>query len=432
MTYRRIRLAALTAACALATAVGPAAALIEHEDPGSQLRLQLSQALAEHAFLTLEAMRTGIEEGDAFAAAGEALEGNTQDVIGLIRGAYGEDAANAFGDLWRAHIGYVVDYTRALADADEAGQQRAVDQLVAYSGQLAELLASVNPNLSVEAVRGLLEDHVRQLEQVASFARGNYAEAYPAIRETYAHMFTIGDGLTSAIARHLTDVFPDIETAFGPAVDLAVTLDRLLGEHALLAILVTRAGLAEAADRDAALTALEENSGELTSTIRSIYGEEAGAAFGRLWARHIDEYLAYVEAVQAGDEGAMDDARQGLRQYRSEFGALLTDANPELSESVLQSMLTSHTNHLLQQVDAFAAEDYAAAYRTTRAAYAHMGELAQALAVAIAAQFPNRYPDTAVPASGNAGTPAALVMAAYAGLALLVVGAAFGRRRLEH
>ena len=429
MTYRRIRRAALIAACTLATAVGPAAALIEHEDPASQLRLQLSQALAEHAFLTLEAMRTGIDEGDAFAAAGEALAGNTQDVIGLIEGAYGEDAADAFGDLWRAHIGYVVDYTRALADGDEAGQRRAVDQLVTYSSQLAELLASVNPNLTVAGVRGLLEDHVHQLEQVASFARGNYAEAYPAVRETYAHMFTIGDGLTSAIAHHLTDVFPDTETAFGPAVDLAVTLDRLLGEHALLAVLVTRAGLTDAADRDAALAALDENSAELAAAIRSIYGDDAGDAFGRLWDEHIDQYLAYVEAVQAGDERAMDDAREGLRRYRSEFGALLTDANPELSESALQSMLTAHTNHLLEQVDAFAVEDYEAAYAVTREAYAHMGELAQALAVAISAQFPDRYPDTATPAPGGAGPSASLVIA-WGGLAALVVAAAVVRRRL--
>ena len=396
-TRRHIAAIVLAALAGIGMAT-PAAAVDRFDLPATQLRVTLDRALAEHAFLTLEAMRTGIEQGEAFAAAAEALEANTVEIVGLIESVYGADAADAFGDLWRAHIGYVVDYTRALADDDQAGQDRAVDQLRAYTGDLAELLAGANPKLTLEGVQGLLEDHVAQLEQVAAFASEDYAEAYPAVRETYAHMFMIGDGLADAIAGQFPGRFTGRDVAFGPAVGLGITLDRLLGEHALLAILATRAGLTNAADRDEAVDALDANSAELARAIGTIYGQGAGNAFADLWRTHVAYYLDYVEARHDDDGPAMRKATAGLRQYRSDFSAFVADANPNVSASDLEDLLAIHTNHLIAQVDAFAEGDYEGAYAATREAYAHMGAIATALAVAIAAQFPAQFPDTSLPA----------------------------------
>lgn len=372
------------------------AAVDRFDLPATQLRVTLDRALAEHAFLTLEAMRTGIAQGDAFAAAGEALEANTVELVDLIESVYGVDAADAFGDLWRAHIGYFVDYTRALADGDQAAQDHAVDQLRAYTGELAELLAGANPELTVEGVQELLEDHVAQLEQVAAFASQDFGEAYPAVRETYAHMFMIGDGLADAIARQFPERFTGRDVAFGPAVGLGITLDRLLGEHALLAVLATRAGLTEAADRDQAVDTLDANSAELARAIALVYGQATGDAFADLWRTHVGYYLDYVDARRQDDGPAMQDAADGLQQYRSDFSAFVAGANPNLSASDLEHLLAMHTDHLIAQVDAFAEGDYEGAYAATREAYAHMGAIASALAVAIAAQFPDRFPDTAI------------------------------------
>ena len=405
----------------------PVAAVDRFDLPATQLRVTLDRALAEHAFLTLEAMRTGIEQGDAFAAAAEALEGNTVEVVGLIESVYGVDAADAFGDLWRAHIGYVVDYTRALADGDQAAQDRAVDQLRAYTGELAELLAGANPRLTVEGVQGLLEDHVAQLEQVAAFASQDYGEAYPAVRETYAHMFMIGDGLADAIARQFPERFTGRDVAFGPAVGLGITLDRLLGEHALLAILATRAGLTGAADRDEAVDTLDANSAELARAIGLVYGQAAGEAFADLWRTHVGYYLDYVDARREDDGPAMQDAADGLQQYRSDFSAFVADANPNLSASDLEHLLAMHTDHLIAQVDAFAEGDYEGAYTATREAYAHMGAIATALAVAIAAQFPDQFPDTAIPADH----PAPAAWAGGAVLAMLGLVVAWRLRQMR-
>ena len=167
-------------------------------------------------------------------------------------------------------------------------------------------------------VEGLVEEHVSQLEQVTSLREGDYETAYAAIRETYAHMFAIGDGLTVGA---LTRLGPEVEgrdTAFSPAVDMRLTLDRLLGEHTYLAAIVMRADLEGGAHLQASVDALSANSAELADQIDAIYGTAAASAFSDLWTRHTSDYLDYVQATADGDDGRKQAALDGLAASRSQ------------------------------------------------------------------------------------------------------------------
>ena len=97
--------------------------------PAVQLRIALDRVLAEHAFLSIEAMRTGIAGGAEFEVAAEVLEANTVEVVDLVEAAYGADAADAFAEQWRNHIAYLVDYTRAVAEGDGDARELAASQL---------------------------------------------------------------------------------------------------------------------------------------------------------------------------------------------------------------------------------------------------------------------------------------------------------------
>ena len=67
-------------------------------------------------------------------------------------------------------------------------------------------------------------------------------------------------------------------------------------------------------------------------------------------------------------------------------------------------MLAQHIDQLVGQVDAYAAHDYSKAIETTRAAYAHMFMLGEALARAISRQFPDRFQDLIVPNTATTGS----------------------------
>ncbi len=104
----------------------------DFELPAVQLRIGLDRVLAEHAFLTIEAMRTGIAEGPEFDVAAEVLEENTVELLELVEAAYGSGAADAFGEQWRNHLAFLVDYTRAVADGDDDARDLASSQLQTY------------------------------------------------------------------------------------------------------------------------------------------------------------------------------------------------------------------------------------------------------------------------------------------------------------
>ena len=98
--------------------------------PATALRVAIDRALGEHAFLLGEVIRTGIADGADFNAAAEALEQNSEDVIGAITDVYGAEAGEAFGEQWRNHVAYIADYGRALADGDEDAAQLAGKSVV--------------------------------------------------------------------------------------------------------------------------------------------------------------------------------------------------------------------------------------------------------------------------------------------------------------
>lgn len=405
----------------------------EAEDaPATQVRVALDRVLAEHAFLIIEVMRLGLEGGQEFEAAADSLDANTEDLIGAIAGIYGDPAGDAVGVQWRNHIAFIVDYARALADADTTAANVADQQLRRYVTDFSALLSSAIAPLPQDAVEGLVQEHIDQLEQVAAFDAADFGDAYPAVRATYEHMFMIGDGLALGIVNQFPDRFTGGPSAFSPATDMRLTLDRLLGEHTALASLAMRASLTDAPDEAAAAEALADNAAALADTIGGIYGDEAGNAFSDLWTRHTSLYIDYVAATKAGDTADQETARRGLADYSSDFTAFLASANPFLSGSSFEGLVGAHTEHLLDQVDAYADDDFVAAYRIGREGFAHTGVISAGLAAAIADQFPQRFPDASMaPAAGGGPTglaaPAALLVLAVVSIAAV----ASVRRRLR-
>ena len=182
-------------------------------------------------------------------------------------------------------------------------------------------------------------------------------------------------------------------TTMSPAADLRVTLDTLLGEHALLAVAATQKGLDGAKDFEAAAGALDANSVELSEAIGSVYGDEAAEQFldgPSLWRDHISFFVDYTVALAKKDEAGQQEAVDNLTGYTGAFSGFLAEATG-LPQDALQEGLTMHITQLKGALDAYAAGDYEESYSLFREAYKHMVATGDTLAMGIVEQNPDMF-----------------------------------------
>jgi hypothetical protein len=174
------------------------------------------------------------------------------------------------------------------------------------------------------------------------------------------------------------------------AADLRIALGRMLGEHALLAIVATQKGLDGAADFDATAKALDTNSVEISQAIGSVYGPDVEATFLESWRNHIRMFVDYTVGLASDDADKQDAAVAELTEYIDAFGQYLADATGLRGDAV-KSVLTDHVMQLKSQLDAYADGDYETTWSTAREAYAHMWMLGGTLGDAIVAKFPDQF-----------------------------------------
>src|SRR3954454_18464174 len=170
----------------------------------ADLRVTLDNLLGEHALLAIWATQAGYSGAKSFPALAAQLDKNSVAISKAIGSVYGAGAAKQFLDgknLWRAHIGYFVDYTKALATKNMAAQQKAVANLMTYIQVQAAFFAKAT-GLPKKALVNDLTAHVLQLKgQLDAYAAGNYKQAYSLTSGAYNHMFMTGDLLAGAIAK---------------------------------------------------------------------------------------------------------------------------------------------------------------------------------------------------------------------------------------
>lgn len=182
------------------------------------------------------------------------------------------------------------------------------------------------------------------------------------------------------------------QAAPSKAADLRLALNELLSEHVTLAAAATQAALrGRKSEFEAAAGALDMNSQDIAGAIGSVYGKDAGDAFLPLWRKHIGFFVDYTNGKAMGSKKKQDKAVQDLVQYAADFGAFLNSATPALPKDAVADLVKMHIVSLKEVVDAQAARDYKLAFEKIRAASHHMQMIADPLAEAIAAQFPDKF-----------------------------------------
>ena len=209
--------ALLSAACAgggMGGGMGGEMKAAGTDNKAADLRVALNGLLAEH--VTLAAAATNAALGGRtpeFQAAAGALDANSVDLSKAIGSVYGKGAEDAFLPLWRKHIGMFVDYTTGVATKDKAKQDKAVNDLVAYTQDFGAFLNGANPNLPKNVVADLVKSHALSLKEVVDAqGAGDQAKAFAGLRKAAAHMQNIADPLAGAIVKQFPQKFAAIHS----------------------------------------------------------------------------------------------------------------------------------------------------------------------------------------------------------------------------
>ncbi|UOQ49839.1 copper amine oxidase [Gracilibacillus caseinilyticus] len=379
---------------------------------GADLRATLSTSLSEHANLAIITMRKGIEGAEDFEAAKAQLSENTDDLSAAIASVYGDEAGQAFKDMWSAHIGYFVDYVMGTAEEDEGKKQAALDELKQYRQEFSSFLDDATEGrVEAGALAEGLQQHVNQLiGAFDAYVAGNYDEAFNLHAEASNHMFMPAKGLSSAITSQFPDKFNNT-LAVTPASDLRQTLNNILSNHVVFAVTAMQNGIegeesAEIFEANAAQ--LSKNTDKLAKTIESVYGAEAGEQFKSMWSDHVSYFVDYVKATANEDEEAKQAALDELAQYREDFSTFMetaTDGN--ISADAVAAELQEHVNQLIGSFDAYAAGNYEEAYDSFHEGYVYANDISKALSGAIVKQYPDKFESSMpsdMPKTGMGGT----------------------------
>jgi hypothetical protein len=358
------------------------------------LRANLTHLLTEHVDLAgiavVQAAESGLDSPQ-FAAASGALDDNSVDLSDAIGSVYGEAAGKQFLELWRAHIGMFVDYAEGALNDDKKQQEKALADLDGYREDFGAFLESANPNLTKEAVAEELKPHVASLANAIDAVAGSGDNPFVALQEAASHMPMTASVLAGAIAQQKPDQFDG--TADDGASGLRADLTYLLDGHvyaASIAIVTALGNGADSPEYEAATVALNDNTDALSDAIGSVYGMDAGDQFKDLWNAHIGFFVDYTLAKAGGDEKAAKKAEADLDGYREDFGAFLESANPNLTKEAVAEALDPHVQRLLTAIDD-AVDGDAKVFTDLRTAASHDVDLANTLAGAIVAQFPEKF-----------------------------------------
>lgn len=195
---------------------------------------------------------------------------------------------------------------------------------------------------------------------------------------------------TSGFAQH-THLAAAPASALPLAQAGAVQRDLWLG-HVFWVRNVVRDTLADdAAAAKAAEAEVVANAQQIAASIEPFYGKAASDQLFSLLAGHYGAVKQYLDATKDGSRSGQDAALQKISDNAAAIATFLSGANPYLPKDTVRGLLVAHGGHHVQAIQQLQARQYGQEARTWEAMKAHMYVIADALAGALAKQFPAKF-----------------------------------------
>ena len=184
---------------------------------------------------------------------------------------------------------------------------------------------------------------------------------------------------------------PAADAAAVPAPQLQAAMRDLWHGHIVHArdyAIAVKAG--DDAGATAAADAVVENAKQISAAVAGFYGDAGGTQMLQLLAGHWGAVKALTDTRAQGDDAGATQAMSDLTANAGAIATFLAAANPNLPEDTVRGLMLAHGAHHSQQINLILAGDTAGEATEWTAMQAHMDMIADALAGAIAKQFPDK------------------------------------------
>jgi hypothetical protein len=170
-----------------------------------------------------------------------------------------------------------------------------------------------------------------------------------------------------------------------PPADLALRLESLLGQHSMLAADMMRGRIRGNDDfAQAANAALGKNTDAMTELVSANFGAPAANQFRTQWSAHVAALFTYAQGLADHSDAQREQAKATLVVFERDLAGFFANASQgRLNRDAAQAAVLMHVDHLLQQADAYATQDFATSDRIYHEGYIHTYDLGGTLAGAL-------------------------------------------------
>jgi len=172
------------------------------------LRQNMRQLWTDHTVWTRDYIIAAVDgKPDAQAAATRLLK-NQEDIGNAVAVYYGKDAGDKLTALLKEHIMIAVDLINAAKVNDQIKLNAANDKWKTNGQDIADFLASANPNWPQATMREMMAKHLATTtDEVTARLKKDYDADVKAYDAVYDHILMMSDALSDGIIKQFPDKF---------------------------------------------------------------------------------------------------------------------------------------------------------------------------------------------------------------------------------